>query len=111
MGIRFPDVKESYALEIRRGIVQFHPSLPERADFTMVTNRTYLNRILLGEIPITGEMEAAIAKGAPAGAVAIMNAIDSGDIKVEGGSKQDVQRFFSYFDEPVDVGSINLIVR
>ncbi len=40
-----------------------------------------------------------------------MNAIDSGDIKVEGGSKQDVQKFFSYFDEPVDVGSINLIVR
>jgi hypothetical protein len=39
------------------------------------------------------------------------NAIDSGDIKVEGGSKQDVQKFFSYFDEPVDVGSINLIVR
>ena len=58
-----------------------------------------------------GEMEAAIAEGAPAGAVAIMNAIDSGDIKAEGGSKQDVQKFFSYFDEPVDVGSINLIVR
>ncbi len=111
MGIRFPDVKESYALEIRRGIVQFHPTLPEKADFTMVTDRAYLNRILVGEIPITGEMEAAIAKGAPAGAVAIMNAIDSGDIKVEGGSKQDVQKFFSYFDEPVDVGSINLVVR
>ena len=30
---------------------------------------------------------------------------------VEGGSKQDVQEFFSYFDEPVDVGAINLIVR
>jgi hypothetical protein len=37
--------------------------------------------------------------------------IDSGEIKVEGGAKQDVHKFFSYFDRPVDVGSINLIVR
>ena len=56
-------------------------------------------------------MEAAIAQGAPAGVVAIMNAIDSGDIKVESGTKQDVQQFFSYFDPPVDVGSIELVVR
>ncbi len=56
-------------------------------------------------------MANAIAQGAPKGMVAMMGAIDSGDIKVEGGSKQDVQRFFSYFDEPVDVGSINLILR
>jgi len=41
----------------------------------------------------------------------MMAAIDSGDIKIEGGSKKDVQMFFSYFDDPVDVGSINLIVR
>ncbi len=37
--------------------------------------------------------------------------IDNGDIKVEGGNKEDVQKFFNYFDRPVDVGSINLIVR
>ena len=43
--------------------------------------------------------------------VAIMSAIDSGDIKIEGGTKQDVQKFFSYFDPPVDVCSIKLIVR
>ncbi len=43
--------------------------------------------------------------------VAIMGAIDSGEIRIEGGSVQDLQRFFSYFDEPVDVGAINLIVR
>ncbi len=33
------------------------------------------------------------------------------DKLLEGGTKKDVQKFFSYFDEPVDVGSINLIVR
>ena len=111
MGIRLPDVNEGYGLEIRRGIVQFHTTRPAKADFTMVVDRAYLNRILVGEVPISGEMEAAIAQGAPAGLVAIMSAIDRGDIQVEGGSKQDVQKFFSYFDEPVDVGSINLIVR
>ncbi len=26
-------------------------------------------------------------------------------------SVQDLQQFFSYFDEPVDVGAVNLIVR
>jgi hypothetical protein len=34
-----------------------------------------------------------------------------GRIEIEGGTKQDVKKFFSYFDEPVDIGSINLIVR
>jgi len=32
--------------------------------------------------------------------VAIMAAIDSGEIKVEGDAKQNVQRFFSYFRSP-----------
>ncbi len=67
--------------------------------------------MLVGDVNITGEMANAIAQGAPKGIVAMMGAIDSGDIKVEGGSKQDVQKFFSYFDAPPDAGSINLIVR
>jgi hypothetical protein len=77
----------------------------------MIADRAYLNRMLVGDVYITGEMTNAIAQGAPKGMVAMMAAIDSGDIKVEGGTKQDVQKFFSYFDKPVDVGSINLIVR
>jgi alkyl sulfatase BDS1-like metallo-beta-lactamase superfamily hydrolase len=111
MGIRLPDVNESYALEIRRGVVQFHTKVPDNADFTMVADRDYLNRMLVGDIPITGEMASAIEGGDPAPMVAIMAAIDSGEIKIEGGSKQDVQKFFSYFDRPVDVDSIKLIVR
>ena len=111
MGLRFSDVNERFGLEIRRGVVQFHETLPDHADFTMVTDRAYLNRILVGEVPFTGEMTAAVEQGAPAAMVAIMSAIDSGEIRVEGGSKEDVQKFFSYFDEPVDIGAINLIVR
>ncbi|MFQ5992404.1 MAG: alkyl/aryl-sulfatase [Nitrospiraceae bacterium] len=111
MGIRFTDVNERYGLQIRRGVVQFHETLPENTDFTLVTDRAYLNRILVGEVPFTGEMAAAIEQGAPAAMVAIMGGIDSGEVRIEGGSLQDLQRFFSYFDEPVDVGAINLIVR
>ena len=111
MGIHLPDVDESYGLEIRRGVVQFHPARPPIADFTLVADRAYLNQILIGEVPITGEMASAIEAGAPPAIVAIMAAIDSGDIRIEGGSAKDLQRFFGYFDEPVDVGAINLIVR
>jgi len=111
MGFKFEDTNERFALEIRRGVVQFHTKLPENVDFIMVAKRDYMNRMLVGDIPITGEMATAIEGGDPAPMVAIMAAIDSGEIKVEGGSKQDVQKFFSYFDRPVDVGSINLIVR
>jgi hypothetical protein len=65
----------------------------------------------VGEVPFTGDMSAAVEQGAPAAIVAIMSAIDSGDIKIEGGTKKDVQVFFSYFDPPVDAGKINLILR
>jgi alkyl sulfatase BDS1-like metallo-beta-lactamase superfamily hydrolase len=111
LGIRLPDVKEGFGLEIRRGVVQFHQTLPAKADVILVADREYLNRMLVGDINISGDNARAIAEGAPAGGVAMMAAIDSGDIKIEGGSKQDVQTFFSYFDDPVDVGAIDLIVR
>ncbi len=111
MGIHMPDVDESYGLEIRRGVVQFHGKRPELADFTLVTDRAFLNRLLVGDVTITGEMQTAIEQGAPAAIVAISGAIDSGEIRIEGGSKDDLRQFFSYFDPPVDVGSINLIVR
>ena len=111
MGFKFNDTNERYALEIRRGVVQFHTGIPDNASITMVTDRDYMNRMLVGDIAITGEMVAAIEGGDPAPMVAVMAAIDSGEIKVEGGGKAEVQRFFSYFDRPVDVGSIDLIVR
>jgi len=111
MGFKFNDTNERYALEIRRGVVQFHTNIPDNASITMVTDRDHMNRMLVGDTPITGEMVAAIEGGDPAPMVAIMAAIDSGEIRLEGGTKKDVQKFFSYFDEPVDVGAINLIVR
>jgi len=111
LGIRLPDVNEGYGLEIRRGVVQFHEELPKNTDVTLVADRAFLNRMLLGDVHMTGEMSNAIAEGAPAGGVVMMAAIESGDIRIEGGTADDVKRFFSYFDPPVDVGAIGLTVR
>jgi alkyl sulfatase BDS1-like metallo-beta-lactamase superfamily hydrolase len=111
LGITFTDENKSFALEIRRGVVQFHESLPDNLDVAITSTRTFMNKMLVGDDHITGEMSAAIAEGAPAGGVIMMSAIDSGEIKLDKGSKEDVQKFFSYFDSPVDVGKINLIVR
>ena len=52
-----------------------------------------------------------IAESAPIGALSMMAAIVSSEIKIAGGSKQDVQKFFSHFDRPVDVGWINLLYK
>jgi alkyl sulfatase BDS1-like metallo-beta-lactamase superfamily hydrolase len=111
LGIQLPDTGEGYGLEIRRGIVQFHESMPDETDVTMVADRDFLNRMLVGDIHITGEMQRAIAEGAPAGGVMMMSAIESGDIQLEGGTAEDVATFFSYFDPPADVGAIKLTVR
>ena len=111
MGVHLPDVDESYGLEIRRGVVQFHGQRPELADFTLVVDREFLNGLLVGEVPIVGEMDAAVDDEAPSAEAALGLAFENGDVRIEGGTPEDLQRFFSYFDDPVDVGAINLIVR
>lgn len=111
LGFRFEDTNESCALEIRRGVVQFHQQLPGKTDLVMVLKRAYMNRMLIGDIPMTDDMLTAIKGGEPALMVAVMAAIDSGEIRIEGGSKQDLRKFFGYFDKPVDPGKIDLIVR
>lgn len=111
LGFKFEDTNERYALQIRRGVCQFHNDLPEFTDIVLVSDRDYLNRMLVGDIVFTGEMLTAIEGGDPAPMVAMMGALKSGDIKIEGGSVDDLKKFFSYFDPAVDVESINLIVR
>ncbi len=111
LGITFTDEKKSFALEIRRGVVQFHESLPENIDVAITSTRAIMNKMLVGDVHISGEMSAAIAEGTPAGGVIMMEAIKNGNIKIDTGTAEDIKKFFSYFDPPVDVGSINLIVR
>ena len=57
------------------------------------------------------EMLLAIEGGAPAAIVALMAAIDNSDILIEGGTKADLIKFFSYLDPPSNPADIKLIVR
>lgn len=91
LAFRFPDVNESYGLEIRRGIAQFDPHAPARSTAAIEMNKTVLDRMLLGRVTL----------GA---------ALDSGEIKITSGARPDVVRFFGYFD-PAWPDTIALTVR
>ncbi len=96
LGVRLPDVKEGLGLEIRRGVAQFHDSLPEDADVVLEMNRSVLERILLGQ----GEMDSqGIDPPHPATPQAgLIAAFKSGDARLQRGTPEDFQKFFSYFD-------------
>ncbi len=91
MGFRFPDVKQSCGLEVRRGIAQFHPQMPDKTDVTLTLDKATLNHVLLGQAPFA-------------------DAIRTGEIKITNGNVTDVQRFFSYFEQPF-ASPIELTVR
>jgi len=111
MGLRLQDIGEEFSLEIRRGVVEFRNSLPEHCDFVLAADRAYLDRVLVGDIHVSGEMAQAIATGTPPGQAALLDAINKGVITLEHGNVDDVTHFFSYYDDPVDAGSIDLVVR
>jgi len=107
-GIRLPDVNEGFGLEIRRGVAQFHDSLPENADVVLEMNRSVLEGILLGQ----GEMDnQGIDPPHPdtpqSGLIA---AFESGDARLVRGTPEDFKRFFSYFD-PLSREPIALTIR
>lgn len=64
----------------------------------------------VGNIPLTSAMSAAAAKGAPAGEAAMMAAIVNEDIRLAGGTAEDLTCFFGIFDPLVDVDAIWPIV-
>ena len=91
MGFHFPDVKESYALEIRRGVAQFHARMPEAVDAAVSLDKGVLNRVLLRQMQF--------AEG-----------VQKGDIRVTKGTVADLQRFFGYFEQPFS-SVIELTIR
>ncbi len=91
MGFRFPDVGEAYALEVRRGIAEFHPQLPEKVDVSITLDDAYLSDILLG----IGSFE---------------EGIKSGKIQVDG-DLNDLITFFSCFERPKSAQEIRLTLR
>ncbi len=88
MGFHFPDSNEHHAIEIRRGIAQFHPRYPDKVDVALVLTETYLGEIIVGK--------ASFEEG-----------LRTGKIKVEG-KMEDVVKFFGCIEKPKNNDTIFL---
>jgi alkyl sulfatase BDS1-like metallo-beta-lactamase superfamily hydrolase len=90
MAFWFPDTKEEYALEVRRGVAQFSDR-PGLADVAVELEKKTLDQIVLGRS-------------------SIVRALNSGQMKATKGDRADVLKFFGYF-EPAFADPITLTVR
>ncbi|MEN0108580.1 MAG: alkyl sulfatase dimerization domain-containing protein [Pseudomonas sp.] len=89
LGFVFPDINEQWALEVRRGVVQLHPGIPEGTSLKLTLDKTYLDTVISGQN--------SLLKGAVLG-----------DVKVDG-NLLDIKTFLGCFD--FSDSPINLTVR
>jgi alkyl sulfatase BDS1-like metallo-beta-lactamase superfamily hydrolase len=106
MGLRVPDVDEGYGLEIRRGVAQYHDSLPENADVVLEIDRSTLESILVGDV---------LALGIDGIDVELPQQVlpalfQSGKARLSKGSMDDLKKFLGYFD-PLSKDPVPLTVR
>ncbi len=106
LGVRLPDIGEAYGLQIRRGVAQFHETLPDDVDVMLELDRSVLESILLGQVDVAGKT-GAHPYTPQAGLIATL---ESGKAKIARGTPEDLKRFFSYFDPPSQE-SILLTIR
>ncbi|MGA4634699.1 alkyl/aryl-sulfatase [Pseudomonas solani] len=78
LGFVFPDINEQWALEIRRGVVEMHPGIPEGTTLKLTFDKTYLDTVISGE---NGLLKGALL----------------GDVKVDG-NLLDIKTFLGCFD-------------
>ena len=79
---RMTDRKESYALELRRGILQVHEQAPAAAQLQLALDTKTLYDLLRD-----------IATRVPAG-------LESGTVALEHGTREQLSAFFNSFDQP-----------
>ncbi len=96
LGVQLPDIGEAYGLQIRRGVAQFHETLPEDVDVLLELDRSLLESILLGELDLAGKT--GIHPYTPQ--LGLISTLESGQAKITRGTPEDLKRFFSYFDPP-----------
>jgi linear primary-alkylsulfatase len=80
LAFRTTDTKQAYGLEIRRGIVELHRTLPAAADVTMTGEETVIRDIILQSRSMVKELAL-------------------GGVQVDGGLSV-LSTFFGYFDRP-----------
>jgi alkyl sulfatase BDS1-like metallo-beta-lactamase superfamily hydrolase len=91
LGFVATDTEEDCGLEIRRGVCQFHPSLPESRDATLSFPREFLS-IWAG------------------GVKSFDDGIESGDVSLAG-DRSVVTKFFEKFEPPEGTGPFGMSVR
>lgn len=91
LGFELTDLNEAYALEIRKGIVEFHNDIPPTAEIVLeLTERDVIN-------DLTGQKS-------------YLEAIGSGLISLKQGSTDDLKIFLDKFELP-NPGAIRLVAR
>lgn len=88
LGFEFVDLEQSYGLEIRRGVCQFHRSMPENSDVILSLTKADYDRVLLGR-------------------ASYKDLIDSGSVQLRGGIEQ-LNRFIGYFESDQEVQPVYL---
>jgi alkyl sulfatase BDS1-like metallo-beta-lactamase superfamily hydrolase len=97
-GFTHPDTGEGCGLEIRRGVAEFHESLPDQADFILEMDRSVLESILVGEAVLHDHGIDPPHPETPQ--AALIAAFQSGNARLSRGTLEDFQQFFSYFEPP-----------
>ena len=91
MAFQIADLDEAYALEIRRGIVQFHENVPEQANIVLSMEKDTVTDVLTGQ-------------------KTFVSAVEDGSATLSQGNLSSLERFLSYF-EPPNPGAIRLVAR
>ena len=86
----------AHSLEIRRGVAEYRAELPDRVDVAVSIDRSVLLAILLGHEEIAGKT--GVHAYTPIDG--LVAAFESGRARIVEGTREDLGRFFSYFDRP-----------
>jgi alkyl sulfatase BDS1-like metallo-beta-lactamase superfamily hydrolase len=78
VAVTFTDLKKSWALHVRRGVVEVNESVPEKVDATIGLPRKSFARIVTGDTTLTKEIEAGTAKveGSQEAVTEVINSFD-----------------------------------
>jgi alkyl sulfatase BDS1-like metallo-beta-lactamase superfamily hydrolase len=91
VGFHLSDSHQSYGIRLRRGVAEIEHHTPDKTDFAISLDKRALDQIRAGQL-------------------AWRDGIDRGGVQLTGGSVDEVERFFGYFEEP-GATSIQLVVR
>ena len=88
LGIYLEDVDEGHTLEVRRAVAEYRPSFPENYDISVTSTSDIFKKIFVGELELS-------------------DAVESGDVKVEGNTN-DLLTFIGFFDDGLESSSFGI---